>query len=34
VRLFEQLGGDPIGLERIRVVDSPAVTHLKFRVAP
>jgi dihydrofolate reductase len=34
LRLFERLDGDPIELERIRVVDSPAVTHLKFRPAP
>jgi dihydrofolate reductase len=31
VRLFEQLG-EPIELERDRVIDSPAVTHLRFRV--
>jgi dihydrofolate reductase len=30
-RLFDQLGKE-IELERIRVVDSPSVTHLKFRV--
>jgi dihydrofolate reductase len=31
VRLFEQLGHD-VELEKVRVIDSPAVTHLKFRV--
>jgi dihydrofolate reductase len=31
VRLFEHLG-EPIELERDRVIDSPAVTHLRFRV--
>ncbi len=33
VRLFDQLGSYPIELERTRVIDSPVVTHLKFRVA-
>jgi dihydrofolate reductase len=32
VRLFGDLGGDPIGLECTRVIDSPAVTHLRYRV--
>jgi dihydrofolate reductase len=32
VRLFEHLGADPVALERTRVIDSPAVTHLRFRV--
>jgi dihydrofolate reductase len=32
VRLFEHLGGAPIDLEIIRVVDAPGVTHLGFRV--
>lgn len=32
VRLFDHLGPDSIQLETIRVVDSPGVTHLKFRV--
>jgi dihydrofolate reductase len=31
-RLFDNLGADEIELERVRVIDSPAVTHLKFRV--
>jgi dihydrofolate reductase len=30
VRLFENLR--PRELERIRVIDSPGVTHMKFRV--
>jgi dihydrofolate reductase len=29
VGLFDHLGGEPIDLEIVRVVDSPAVTHLK-----
>jgi dihydrofolate reductase len=32
VRLFEHLGPTPIQLERIRVVEVPGVTHLRFRV--
>jgi dihydrofolate reductase len=32
VRLFEHLGADPVGLEQTRVIDSPAVTHLRYRV--
>lgn len=32
VRLFESLEGAPPELERIRVIDSPAVTHLRYRV--
>jgi dihydrofolate reductase len=32
VRLFENLGAVPIGLERIKVVEAPDVTHLVFRV--
>jgi dihydrofolate reductase len=31
-RLFEGTGGDQIKLETARVVDSPAVTHLKYSV--
>ena len=30
-RLFDELGKE-IELERMRVVDSPGVTHLKYRV--
>jgi dihydrofolate reductase len=33
VRLFDDLGPDPIGLEMTKVVESPAVTHLTFRPA-
>ena len=33
IRLFDQLGTDAIELERLSVIDSPTVTHLKFRVA-
>jgi len=32
VRLFDQVGSEQIELERTRVIDSPAVTHLRFRV--
>jgi dihydrofolate reductase len=32
VRLFDQLGAEPIELERIRVIEAPGVTHLGFRV--
>lgn len=32
VRLFEQLGIEPIELERTMVVEAPQVTHLRFRV--
>lgn len=31
-RLFDHLGPQPIELERGRVIDSPAVTHLRYRV--
>lgn len=31
-RLFEQLGTGPIELQKTRVIDSPAVTHLRYRV--
>jgi dihydrofolate reductase len=30
--LFDRLGIDPIGLEATRVIASPSVTHLRFRV--
>ena len=33
VRLFDHLGMEPIDLERTRVVETPGVTHLTFRVA-
>lgn len=32
VRLFDNLGAAPIELERIRVIEAPGVTHLRFRV--
>jgi dihydrofolate reductase len=32
VRLFDRLGPDPIELEATRVIESPAVTHLRYRV--
>jgi dihydrofolate reductase len=32
IRLFENLGAEQIEVEGTRVVESPAVTHLKFRV--
>jgi dihydrofolate reductase len=32
IRLFERMGPEPIELENIRVVASPEVTHLRFRV--
>jgi dihydrofolate reductase len=32
VRLFDHLGSDNIELETLRIVDSPGVTHLRFRV--
>jgi dihydrofolate reductase len=30
--LFDQLGIEPLGLEATRVITSPSVTHLRFRV--
>ena len=32
VRYFDQLGPDPIELERIEVIDAPGVTHIRYRV--
>lgn len=32
VRLFDHLGAERVELERLRVVESPVVTHLRFRV--
>lgn len=32
VQLFEHLGANPVALEQTRVIDSPAVTHLRYRV--
>jgi hypothetical protein len=31
-RLFDNLGGYAIDLEKIKVIDTPDVTHLHFRV--
>ena len=30
-RLFEGVGGVGVGLEQVRVVEAPGVTHLKYR---
>jgi dihydrofolate reductase len=32
VRLFKHLGTEPIELERMMLIESPDVTHLRFRV--
>lgn len=32
VRLFDDLGPDPIELEQLRVIESDGVTHLRYRV--
>ena len=32
VRLFDNLGGDTPSLELARVIESPAVTHIRYRV--
>lgn len=32
IRLFDNLGADPMELERVQVVETPGVTHLRFRV--
>lgn len=32
VRFFDNLGPDPIKLERTRMIEAPGVTHLRFRV--
>ena len=32
IRLFNHLGSEPIQLEKIKVVDTPDVTHLRYRV--
>ncbi len=31
-RLFDQIGGERVELERTRLIESPVVTHLRFRV--
>jgi dihydrofolate reductase len=33
-RLFDDLGGDHVELDLVRVIDAPGVTHLRFRVGP
>ena len=33
IRLFEALDSEPIELERIRTIETPRATHLRFRVA-
>jgi dihydrofolate reductase len=32
IRLFDQLGAEQMELERTRVIESPGVTHLRFRI--
>ncbi len=32
VRLFQHLGNEPIHRESTRVIESPGVTHLQFRI--
>jgi hypothetical protein len=32
IRLFDHLGTEHIALEATRVIESPAVTHLRYRV--
>jgi dihydrofolate reductase len=32
VRLFDGLDGEQVQIERTRVIESPAVTHLMYRV--
>ncbi len=32
IRLFDKLGAEPVGLEIARVVETPQVTHLQYRV--
>lgn len=31
-RLFDQMGASQIELERTRVIESPDVTHIRFRI--
>jgi dihydrofolate reductase len=33
VRLFGNIGPEPIDLEQVRVIDTPGITGLKYRVA-
>jgi dihydrofolate reductase len=32
-RLFDQLGGAELGLEQVRVIEAPGVTHIRYRVS-
>jgi dihydrofolate reductase len=32
VRLFDDLGAEQLGLEATRIIESPGITHLRFRV--
>ena len=32
IRLFDHVGTEPIELESTRVIESPGVTHIRFRV--
>ncbi|HEY6551338.1 MAG TPA: dihydrofolate reductase family protein [Solirubrobacterales bacterium] len=32
-RLFDNLGGADIGLEQVRAIEAPGVTHIKYRVS-
>ncbi len=32
-RLFDNLGGAEIGLEQVRAIEAPGVTHIKYRVS-
>jgi dihydrofolate reductase len=32
IRLFDHLGTEPITLEKLLVVDTPDVTHVRYRV--
>jgi dihydrofolate reductase len=32
IRLFDHLGAEPIGLEIAKVIETPSVTHLQYRV--
>ena len=32
IRLFDDLAGADVEIEQVRVVETPGVTHLKYRV--
>ncbi len=32
-RIFEHLGGEHIQLETVEVIETPAATHMRFRIA-